>query len=82
MDRCEIVLSRNLGDADGEPCSRSAVAVCSDCESEMCDLHAEECELCGQEFCSMCLLIHSNEPHAKRPAGESKEPVSPKKRFA
>ncbi len=82
MERCEIVLSRNVGDAEGEECSRNASTFCSDCGSELCELHSEECELCGQEFCSMCLIIHSREPHAKRPAAEVEPGGAHKKRFA
>lgn len=82
MDRCEIVLSRNVGDAEGEPCSLKATAECSDCGTAMCDLHSEGCELCGQEFCSMCLIIHSREPHAKRPAAEVEQSGARRKRFA
>jgi len=82
MDRCEIVLSRNVGDAEGEACSRNASAACSDCGSAMCDLHSEECEMCGQEFCSMCLIIHSQEPHAKRPVTDAQQSAQGRKRLA
>ncbi|HZQ68704.1 MAG TPA: hypothetical protein VFA68_09315 [Terriglobales bacterium] len=82
MDRCEIVLSRNVGDADGDLCSRDTSAICADCGSEICDLHAEECELCGGEFCSMCMIIHAREPHAKRPAAQSEQNSAKRKRLA
>jgi hypothetical protein len=62
--RCEIVEVRNLADADGIPCSRAAGKKCSDCGSELCDSHAENCEMCHDLFCPSCMSFHEAE-HTK-----------------
>ena len=62
---CEIVLVRGVEDADGYPCQRASKTQCADCGSHVCDVHAEECDLCGEIFCASCYYSHMNEPHAK-----------------
>ena len=62
---CEIVLVQGTHDADGFPCGRTASETCSDCGSELCDLHTEDCDLCGQVFCSMCLGLHQQQTESK-----------------
>ena len=59
--RCEIVEVRNLVDADGIPCSRTASKQCSDCGSELCETHPETCEMCHEVFCPSCMSFHEAE---------------------
>lgn len=65
---CEIVLVRGSQDENGYPCGRTSTGACSDCGGELCDLHAESCELCGQAFCAMCLWLHEKETPKTKPA--------------
>jgi hypothetical protein len=56
---------RGLDDADGYPCGGRSIAECCDCGASLCELHADECDLCRETYCSMCLLLHMDEPHTK-----------------
>jgi hypothetical protein len=58
---CEIVEVRNLADSNGDACSRVAVARCSDCGIQLCQLHAHSCAMCGEVFCPSCLSCHQSE---------------------
>src|SRR5207245_347439 len=42
-ERCEVVEMRNLADAVGYPCSRTASKECSDCGIQLCEDHVEAC---------------------------------------
>ena len=64
MSGCGIVLGTS-GDAAGYPCGRVASQYCADCGSEVCDLHAESCDLCHEIFCGPCCFFHLQERHAK-----------------
>ena len=54
MTHCEVVEVRNVADADGFACSRTANAECSDCGSSLCDSHTETCGICNGIFCPSC----------------------------
>jgi len=69
MSDCEIVMVRGVDDANGYACGRSSIAECCDCGASLCDLHAEECDLCQETYCSVCFLFHMDQPHAKPSAG-------------
>src|SRR5438552_8196192 len=58
-ESCEIVEVRNVADADGFPCSRTASKQCFDCGSELCESHTETCGICNGVFCPSCLSFHS-----------------------
>ena len=77
--RCEIVLVQGTHDANGFPCGRPSSETCSDCGSELCDLHTEVCDLCEQTFCSMCLWLHMKNADAK-PAQPVSHPERIKRR--
>ena len=62
---CEIVLVQGSHDANGFPCGRPSNDACCDCGSELCDLHTEACDLCGQIFCSMCFWLHLKQSEGK-----------------
>jgi len=47
---CEVVEVRNVADADGFPCSRTASTQCFDCGSELCESHTETCGICHGIF--------------------------------
>lgn len=55
---CEVVLVRSVEDASGNPCHLESNKECCDCGTNLCDLHAEECELCGEIFCGSCFVLH------------------------
>ena len=57
--QCGIIEVASVEDTVGYPCSRDAVAKCSDCGIPACDAHAEDCELCNQAFCATCLAFHN-----------------------
>jgi hypothetical protein len=61
---CEIIEVRNLADAVGVACPRSANSECSSCGAELCESHAETCGLCRAVFCQVCLSFHQTE-HSK-----------------
>jgi hypothetical protein len=63
---CEIVMVRGVDDADGCPCGRRSVAECCDCGASLCELHSDLCDLCHETYCSMCLMFHMDQPHAKQ----------------
>jgi hypothetical protein len=65
QETCEIVMVRGLEDANGYPCERASTTQCADCGSQICDVHMEECDLCGDSFCASCYYSHMTEPHAK-----------------
>jgi hypothetical protein len=59
------------------PCSRSINALCSDCGTELCSVHAESSVLCLKTFCALCLSVHRNDC-AKPPAAEYQPPAEKK----
>jgi hypothetical protein len=75
MSDCEIVMVRGVEDADGYECGLTAVTAC-DCGAKLCDLHYESCDLCRETYCSMCLLFHMDQPHAKPSACMNEDPDS------
>jgi hypothetical protein len=76
---CEIVLVQGTHDANGFPCARPSSETCSDCGSELCDLHTEFCDLCQQVFCSMCFWLHLKQSDTK-PAQPVSQPEHIKRR--
>jgi hypothetical protein len=64
---------RGVDDADGYPCGGTSITECCDCGTSLCELHADECDLCQEAYCSMCLLFHLDEPHTKPNAGSVKD---------
>ena len=80
MNRCEIEISRNPQGTLSDPCARAADMVCSDCGSELCELHAEECEFCAQIFCASCGFYHMEQPHGKVAVPSNR--AGEKKRYA
>ncbi len=66
MSACEIILAGSVEDAAGYYCGRTAREKCSDCGSELCELHAESCDFCDQIFCSSCCFFDLQQPHPKR----------------
>jgi hypothetical protein len=64
MNRCEVVGARNLADAAGLPCKRTATKQCRDCGIKICESHTETCGLCRTVFCSSCFSFHQAE-HSK-----------------
>lgn len=73
MTRCEVVEVRNLADADGIPCPKSASTQCSDCGIELCEQHTETCEMCRDVFCPSCMYFHQRE-HPKAARAKHEEP--------
>src|SRR5437870_6990714 len=63
-ERCEVVEVRNLADAVGYSCSRTASTQCSDCGIELCEPHAETCGACHSVFCLPCFFCHQAQ-HSK-----------------
>jgi len=63
-ERCEVVEVRNLADAVGYSCSRTASTQCSDCGIELCEPHAETCGTCRTIFCPSCSYFHQAQ-HSK-----------------
>src|SRR5947209_19511703 len=63
--RCEIVEVRNLADAVGYSCSRTASTECSDCGTELCESHIETCSGCSSIFCPSCFFFHQSTQHPK-----------------
>ncbi len=80
MSDCETGMVRGVDDADGYLCGRTSVAQCCDCGSKLCELHFEECDLCQDTYCPMCLLCHMNQPHAR--ANEVMKKDAPERRIA
>ena len=68
--QCEIVELASVEDVTGYPCGGEAVARCCDCDSHICEAHAESCEPCGEVFCSTCLAYHKNIYHQKKPGSD------------
>jgi hypothetical protein len=79
MSSCEVVEVRNLADAVGYSCSRTASKECSDCGIEICDSHAECCDICRHVFCPSCISFYEAE-HPKPTRAEL--PKSPKRKTA
>jgi len=80
VNSCEIEISRNSQGTLSDPCARPAHFTCSDCGSGLCELHAEECESCGQIFCDSCAFYHMEQPHGKSSVPATHLPDS--KRYA
>jgi hypothetical protein len=68
MTNCDV-FQVHSGDDHGEYCSHRATAQCSDCGIRVCESHAEECEACGETFCSGCMSFHRGD-HVKPPQVE------------
>lgn len=85
---CEIAIVRNVEDALGYSCGGESIGECADCGTNVCDLHAESCDLCaersaksgGNLFCASCCYQHMKLPHAK-PMQDSPRPGSLSRRF-
>jgi hypothetical protein len=56
---CEVVELRNVADADGFPCSRTASTQCFDCGSSLCESHGNMRPL-SQRILSVLLFIPSS----------------------
>ena len=76
---CEVVEVRNLQDADGYPCPRTASKECSDCAIEICDSHTETCGICRALFCPSCLSFHQAEHPKPASAGPRAKPGTKKR---
>jgi hypothetical protein len=74
MTRCEVVEVRNLADADGIPCPKTANTQCSDCRFKLCEPHTETCEICRAVFCPSCMYFHERE-HTKAARSEHESQV-------
>jgi len=72
MTHCAVVEVRNLEDAVGYACSRTASKHCSDCGAELCESHAETCGGCHAIFCPTCRFLHRAQ-HSKPAHGERRE---------
>ena len=68
--QCAIVEVANVEDATGYPCGNDASAQCCDCDAHICEAHAQNCECCGEVFCSTCFAYHTSAYHQKQPAAE------------
>ena len=68
--QCEIVEVSSVADAVGYPCGNDASQRCCDCDSHVCDAHAESCESGGEVFCATSLSFHKVTYHKKKSAGE------------
>jgi hypothetical protein len=82
MSNCEIVLVRSVDDAEGYLCGGKSIVECCDCGAKLCQLHADECDLCKEPYCSMCLFFHMDQPHAKPSEAARKKKDAPKRRIA
>ena len=51
---CGIVLRSR----EGYRCDRTSSEVCNECGVNLCDLHAESCEVCDKTLCSRCCFSH------------------------
>jgi hypothetical protein len=68
VGNCELILVTGTADAHGYPCGVGAEFTCSDCGTQVCDLHAEECEQCQLFCCSLaCLLTWMNPTRSPAP---------------
>jgi len=65
--QCGIVEAANIEDTVGDACNSDAVTKCFDCGTQLCDEHAEHCDLCNEAFCATCLAFHNREHHLKKP---------------
>jgi hypothetical protein len=68
--QCAIAEVSSVGDASGYPCGKDASERCCDCDSYVCEAHAESCDSCNEVFCSTCLAFHQTAYHQKKPAAE------------
>jgi hypothetical protein len=80
MSDCEIVMVRGVDDANGHLCGGMSIAECCDCGASLCELHADECDLCRETYCSICLVFHMDQPHAKPNAGVNQDDESEQRR--
>jgi hypothetical protein len=60
MSGCEIVEVRNLADAVGLACSRTATERCSSCGAELCESHTETCDMCRGGILPGVLVLPPN----------------------
>ncbi len=66
---CQVGEAAHVEDAVGYPCRSSAVAICSDCGTKLCAIHAELCSECEMVFCPTCRRFHQNSAaHVKKAA--------------
>lgn len=65
MSECEIVMVQGSEGANSYPCGVRANDQCCDCGAMLCELHSDLCDICQEIYCSMCLLFHMDQPHAK-----------------
>jgi len=51
------------------------------CGASLCELHADECDLCREAYCSsMCLLFHMDQSHTKPSTGVNQDDESERRR--
>jgi hypothetical protein len=65
MSECEIVMVDGSEGTSSYPCGLKANDQCCDCGAMLCELHSDLCDICQEIYCSMCLLFHMDQPHAK-----------------
>lgn len=63
---CGISEIANVGDMVGYACGKTALTICVDCGTHLCDAHAESCEVCDEVFCSTCLAFHTRANHREQ----------------
>jgi hypothetical protein len=69
MTHCEVIEVRNLADADGIPCPKTASKQCSDCGIELCDYTLKPVSCAVMCFAPSCVYFHQRE-HPKAARGE------------
>src|SRR5713101_2312141 len=74
-ERCEVVEVRDLADAVGYSCSRTASTQCSDCGIDLCEPHAENCGECRSVLCPSCFSFHQAE-HAKPASADLRQSLT------
>lgn len=62
---CEIMLAAGRDTASSYPCGCASIAACTECGSNVCDLHAEQCDVCHGILCGSCYDLHVGKSHGK-----------------
>jgi len=62
---CETTYNTYLSPADARQCSKKAKQQCANCDTKLCDLHAEFCVEHNRFYCEGCWDIHREMCHTE-----------------
>jgi predicted sulfurtransferase len=62
---CVVILKTGQHSGSSYACGGPSAGSCRECGSDLCQLHAEECDVCHLILCGSCYDQHVGKAHSK-----------------